>query len=97
MEFDAGCQNGLDRNRDDDQRPVQRGRRRELRQRTQPPMRQSRRGRRELVEMKHDKRCRKADTEGTWSESSLNSPEFNATLLISTGNALPPLGPPPSK
>ena len=43
---------------------VQRSRRRELGERTQSPMRQPRRARRERVEMKHDERSRKADTEG---------------------------------
>jgi hypothetical protein len=38
-------------------------RRREWRQRIQPPMRQPRRARRERVEMKHDERSRNADTE----------------------------------
>jgi hypothetical protein len=51
---------------------VQRNRRRELRERTQPPRRQPRRARRERVEMKHDERSRKADTEGTWLEPSPN-------------------------
>ena len=60
-----GANRGLDQSGDDDKGgQVQRSRQRELGERTQPPMRQPRRARRERVEMKHDERSRKADTDG---------------------------------
>jgi hypothetical protein len=63
--FDAGCQRGLDDSRDDDNRQVRRCRRGKLRQRSQPPMRQPRRRRRELIETQHNERSGKVDT-GRW-------------------------------
>ena len=59
---------------------VQRRRRCELGERTQPPMRQPRRARRERVEIKHDERSRKADTEGTWYEASACSSQSTVAL-----------------
>ena len=54
---DGRCRRGLDQGRDDDHEGrVQHRRRRELSERTHPPMRQPRRARRERVEMKHDER-----------------------------------------
>ena len=64
--LDDRCRRGLDQSRDDDNARVQCNRRRKLRQRTQPPMRQPRRARRERVKMKHDQRSRKSDAEGAW-------------------------------
>ena len=59
---------------------MQRSRRRELRQRTQPPMRQPRRARRERVEMKHDERTRKADTEEVCAAISATASQSTAVL-----------------
>jgi hypothetical protein len=61
--LDARRRRGLDQRRDDDSAHVQRYRRCDL-WRTQL-MRQPRSARRERVEMKHDQRCRKADTVGS--------------------------------
>lgn len=58
----AGCQRGRYDSRDDDKDRVHRSRRRQLRQRAAPPLRQSRRGGREFVEMKHDEQTGKVDT-----------------------------------
>jgi hypothetical protein len=69
---DARCRRGLDHSRDDDKGHVQRSRRPELCQRSQP-MWQPRRARRPRVEIKHGERSRKADTEGPGSEAPANS------------------------
>ena len=87
---DARCRRGPDHSRDDDKGDVQRSRRRELGECTQPPMRQPRRPRRERVEMKHDERSRKGDTEGTWSEASANSSQSEGALPDSRGHRLAP-------
>ena len=63
-DFDARCPGGHDQRYDDGERRVQRSRHRGLRQRAQPPMRQLRRERREVseVKMNHDEKSSKVDT-----------------------------------
>ena len=77
---DARCRPGRDQCRSDHNGQVQRSRRRQLGQRTQPRTRQPRRARRERVEIKHDERSRKAGTEGTRSKASTNSAQSTVAL-----------------
>jgi hypothetical protein len=73
-EFDPRFRNGVDQNHDDDERHVQRRRRRELRHYRQPAIRQVRRARSASIDNEHDKRSGKVDTDGTSSVSAAESP-----------------------
>jgi hypothetical protein len=57
-----GTHRGRDQHGETDQGRMHRSRRRQLRQRTEPPLRQSRRGGPEVVQMQHAQPCRKPDT-----------------------------------